>query len=78
MENLESYIIYILGYDLLHKELMSAESNECDTTYNICEKIAKSYLESVEYKDYSKSMYDMLQEYIENKNIREKVKKGEI
>lgn len=70
MEDKElNYIIFILGYDLLHDMFACSENNECDLVFDDCKKIAKDFVESEEYKNNSRSMYEMLVEYLKRKGL---------
>lgn len=60
------YLCYVLGYDLLNKELKQSCWNECDTTFEVCEKIITKFLKSEENANTTKSQYDSLIEYLEN------------
>lgn len=63
------YLCYVLGYDLLHSELINGYFNECDTTFEACKEIIIKFLKSEENKNTNKSQYDALVEFIEN-NIK--------
>lgn len=60
------YLCYVLGYDLLNKELKETAWNCCDCTFEAVEKIIEKFLKSEENKDTTKSQYDALVEYLEN------------
>jgi predicted transcriptional regulator len=60
-----NYIVFILGYDLMHDELSNSSDNECDEIYEQCTKIAKEFIKSEEYKDKSCSMYEALENFVE-------------
>lgn len=65
-----SYITFVLGYDLLNKELQNSNYPECDLSYDFCNSLASKFLESKEYHNNKYSTYEMLQEWIDNnKNI---------
>ena len=58
------YLVFVLGYDLLHDKLVSAKNKECDTVYDICRAIADDFMWSEYEKDISKSRYDALIDYL--------------
>lgn len=62
------YIPFVLGYDLLHDYFANSEDKESDIVYEKCIEITKDYLKSEEHKDYKKSEYDALTEYLRNRN----------
>lgn len=62
------YIPFLLGYDLLHDYFANSEEKESDIVYEKCIEIAKDYLKSEEHKNYKKSEYDALTEYLRNRN----------
>jgi hypothetical protein len=65
-----SYITFVLGYDLLNKELQNSNYPECDLSYDFCNSLASKFLESKEYHNNKYSTYEMLQEWIDNnKNL---------
>lgn len=59
------YIVYILGYDLLHEKLHNSSDNECDITFDICVAIAKKFLVSNENK-LNKGLYECLELWLQN------------
>lgn len=61
-----SYIAFVLGYDLLNKEIRNSNYPECDLSYDICNELASSFLNSEEYKNNKYSTYEMLQVWLEN------------
>lgn len=65
-QNETAYIAFVLGYDLLNKEISNSNNPECDLSYDICNEIASNFLESKEYKNSKYSTYEMLQEWLEN------------
>lgn len=65
-ENEKSYIAFVLGYDLLNKEISNSNYPECDLSYDICSSLAEQFINSEEYKDIKHSTYEMLQEWLEN------------
>ncbi len=67
MENEKNYIIFVLGFDLLNEELSNHEDSECDIAYEKCKKIAEDFLES-EFNVNTKSLYDCLADYVDNRN----------
>lgn len=65
-QNETSYIAFVLGYDLLNKEIQNSNYPECDISYDICNSLASKFLESKEYHNNKYSTYEMLQEWIDN------------
>lgn len=65
MENEKSYYAFVLGYDLLNKELGNI-IGDCDNVYEACLYLAEKFLNSKEYKDYTHNAYDMLIKWLEN------------
>ena len=65
-----NYIVFCLGYDLINEMLSKSEVSECDTSYDFCDYLARTFIETDYYKNERKSTYDNLQEWInENKDI---------
>ena len=62
-----NYITFVLGYDLLHDRLQASDiESTCDIAYDICNSIAKLYLDSEEYKNLKYSSYEMLVCWLNN------------
>lgn len=63
-----NYIIFVLGYDLLHDKLIGVNSEDyglpCDLAYDLCDCIARRFLESEEYKNTRYSTYEMLEYWL--------------
>lgn len=57
------YYCYLLGREFLIDELKDIEN---DLAFNICVDVTKSFLNSKHFKDYNKSGYDALQNYVED------------
>lgn len=62
----ESYIAFVLGYDMLQDKLKNSNYPECDICYESCSSLAKQFLQSKEYKNVNHSTYEMLQEWLDN------------
>lgn len=60
-----SYMLFVMGYDLLQKKLTSYEDCPCDGAYNICIKIYDEFLDSEENQQ-EKGEYECLQDWIKN------------
>lgn len=60
-----AYMIFVLGYDLLQKELTSYDDCSCDLAYEICCDIYDEFLDSEEAKQ-DKGEYECLQDWIES------------
>ena len=65
MNDNASYMLFVLGYDLLQKELTSCEDCPCDLAYEICCDIYNEFLESEEVEQ-DKGEYECLQDWIKN------------
>lgn len=61
---MEYNMIFVLGYDLLQKEL-AEQDLPCDIAFDVCRKIYDDFLVSEEYK-LDKPEYDALYIYINN------------
>jgi hypothetical protein len=59
------YMIFVLGYDLLQKELTSYNGCSCDLAYEVCCDIYNEFLESEEAEQ-DKNEYECLQDWIKN------------
>lgn len=55
------YLVFVLGYDLLQKELCGIP---CDYCFDICTNIIKWFHKSEEINDYSMSLYQALETFI--------------
>lgn len=66
MEENDYYILFVLGYDLLHKKLEKCEYTECDTVWDTLQDVLTMYKVSKECHDFNKSQYDTLVNFIEN------------
>lgn len=61
----KDYIIFILGYDLLHKELTETYFGKYYNTYDVCKYIAEKFIESEFYTNKNTNLYGNLSAYIE-------------
>lgn len=61
----EFYLVYVLGYDLLHDLIAESSEPECDTSFDKCVKIVNKFVQSEEYKQ-EQSAYESLEEWLEN------------
>jgi hypothetical protein len=66
MERVKSYIIFILGYDLLNEDLRESEESECDLAFEKCEKLADEFLNS-RFNLSTKSLYECIKDFLEEK-----------
>ena len=66
IKNEYNYIVFVLGYDLLHKFIMQQDEQSNDIVYKFCSIIANKFMLSAEYKQYNMSMYDCLVKWIKN------------
>lgn len=61
----EFYLVYVLGYDLLHDLIAESSEPECDLSFDKCVKIVNKFMQSEEYKQ-DQSAYENLREWLEN------------
>lgn len=62
----EYYLVFVLGYDLLQKELMKCENKCCDDVFDTMKEIIKLFLKSEECKNLAYSTYEALKLFLEN------------
>jgi len=55
------YLVYVLGYDLLHQEIEQSNNSECDTSFENCLEIIDSFFRSELYLNMKYSTYDALE-----------------
>lgn len=65
----EYYLVFVLGYDLLHDKLEQCEERACDYVFDTLKDIVKLFLDSAECKDFTLSTYDALGWFIDNNEI---------
>ena len=65
MDENTSYMIFVLGFDLLQKELTATKDCPCDWAYRVCTDIYNEFVKSEEFKQ-DKSEYSCMQDWIEN------------
>lgn len=61
-----NYIIFILGYDLLNKQLKESDQPECDLAFKQCGELADEFINS-EYNVGTRSLYECLEDFISDK-----------
>lgn len=61
----KTYIIFVLGYDLLNTEISNSKEQECDLAFEKCNKIAEDFLGS-EYNNENRNLYDCLKDYLKS------------
>ena len=61
-----TYMIFVLGYDIMHDYFADSKERECDIVFAKCEKIYDDFLES-DYNDTNKSEYECLEEYCKDR-----------
>lgn len=65
----ESYITFILGYEMIRDVMKNTPSPESDVNYEFCNNIAKEFMQSNKYQNSNYSMYEMLSSWVvENKS----------
>lgn len=62
----KNYIIFILGYDLINKELKESDQPECDLAFKQCKTLMEEFINSKYDRD-TKSLYECLEDFIEEK-----------
>ena len=62
----KNYYTYVLGYDILHDLLSNSKESACDVSYEFCRKIALEFFKSEDFKDSSKSGYELLKNWLDN------------
>lgn len=60
------YLAYVLGYDMLHAEIVRSPNKECDSSFEICLHIIDEFMDSEEYRNMKLSAYDSLSVFISN------------
>lgn len=63
------YLVFVLGYDLLHDKIMKCEERTCDCVFDAMKTIIEMFYESEEIKNFSLSTYDALQQFLENQSF---------
>ena len=58
------YLIFILGYDLLHETFARSQVKESDINYDFCDYLARHFIKSDEYQNTKYSTYEMLSEWL--------------
>lgn len=62
----QNYFAFCIGYDLLNNSFQNSNYPECDIVYEECQKLAKDFMKSKNYKDMTNSGYENLQNWIED------------
>lgn len=65
MDEDRAYIIFVLGYDLLHDKIYYSKEPECDISFDNCKNIAEDFLKS-EFNVNTQGLYDCLVDYIKS------------
>lgn len=58
------YIAFVLVYDLLNEAIFGYWMPECDTCFEFCLRIADEFMNSDEYENAERSMYDALADWV--------------
>ena len=66
MEENDYYVLFVLGYDLLHDELMKCDNKFCDDVFDTLKEIVELFLKSEECKNFAYSTYDALKLFLKN------------
>lgn len=62
----EYYLTFVLGYDLLHDEIMKCDNKCCDDVFDTLKEIIVLFLNSEECKNLAYSTYEALQLFSKN------------
>lgn len=62
----KNYIVFILAYDLLNKELKESDQPECDLAYEECKRLAKEFM-CGKFDNPNKSLLDSLIDFVDYK-----------
>lgn len=66
----EYYLAFVLGYDLLHDDILQCEEKACDIVFDTMCEIVELFLNSKENKMYNMSTYDALKEFLRNNKLQ--------
>lgn len=62
----EYYLVFVLGYDLLHDEIMKCDNKCCNNVFDALKEIIVLFLNSEECRNLAYSDYEALQLFIKN------------
>lgn len=62
----EYYLVFILGYDLLHEDIMKCDNKFCDDVFDTLKEIVELFLKSEECKNLAYSTYKALELFLKN------------
>lgn len=62
----EYYLVFVLGYELLHNEITKCDNKCCDDVFDTLKEIIVLFLNSEECKNFAYSTYEALQLFIKN------------
>lgn len=65
----EYYLVFVLGYDLLHDKLSQCDEKACDLAFDTMKEIVKLFLDSAENRNLALSTYDALREFLSNNEL---------
>ena len=60
------YLVFVLGYDLLHDQLANSTEPECDLCFERCAKIVEEFMSTDEYTDERVPLYDAFYTWLKN------------
>lgn len=66
----KNYAVFILGYDLLNKQLTVDNWRECDSAYELCGDIYELFARSDYNNDMAYSDYENLQRFIDDHDLK--------
>lgn len=62
----EYYLVFVLGCDLLHEDIMKCDNKCCDDVFDTLKEIVVLFLNSEECRNLAYSDYEALQLFIKN------------
>lgn len=62
----EYYLVFVLGYELLHAEIMKCDNKCCDDVFDTLKEIIVLFLNSEECRNLAYSTYEALRLFLKN------------
>nr|DAK86231.1 MAG TPA: hypothetical protein [Caudoviricetes sp.] len=66
----EYYLVFVLGYDLLHEDIMQCVEHACDIVFDTMAEIIELFLNSEENRNLALSTYDALRKFLSNNKLQ--------
>lgn len=66
MEDVTSYLTFVLGYDLLEDVLKKDTDRECNIAYAFCSRLAKQFLDTNKLSFQEHSAYTLLDKWVDD------------